>query len=365
MRLVWLSFGFVEYCVPIANALTEHAEVTLLLPGEDAEPVRDEIDPAVRFLPFRKPRLRDTLRQVRTCSAIVRRVRDLDPDVVHLQQGHLWFNLALPALRRYPLVLTVHDPRHHLGDRASRRTPQWVMDFGFRRASALIVHGDSLREQLLALVRTPVGGVHVVPNLERAGIRRNGMVQSKPDGPPTVLFFGRIWPYKGLDYLIRAQPRIAAEVSDVRIVIAGEGEDFEPYRKLMRNPAAFVVHNEFVSNERREELFTSSDVVVLPYVEATQSAVVAVAYAHARPVVATTVGAIPEIVDDGETGLLVPPRNESALADAVVRVLRDPDLAERLGRNGRRKIARQHSAAAVAAKTFGIYERVLQARSGA
>ena len=76
-------------------------------PGEDAEPVRDEIDPAVRFIPYRKPRLRDTRRQVRTCSALVRRIRDADPDVVHLQQG-------LDERRELQGWLLVRDPRRPL-----------------------------------------------------------------------------------------------------------------------------------------------------------------------------------------------------------------------------------------------------------
>ena len=63
---------------------------------------------------------------------------------VHVQQGHPWFNFALPLLRRYPIVLTVHDPRHHLGD-AGARVPQGVYDFGFRRANQLIVHGREMR----------------------------------------------------------------------------------------------------------------------------------------------------------------------------------------------------------------------------
>ena len=72
---------------------------------------------------------------------------------------------------------------------------------------------------------------------------------------PTVLFFGRIWEYKGLEYLIRAEPLITAEVPNVKIVIAGEGEDFDRYRRLMVHPERFVVYNEYVSDDVRATLF--------------------------------------------------------------------------------------------------------------
>jgi glycosyltransferase involved in cell wall biosynthesis len=358
MSVALVSYGFAEYCVPIANALSEHADVTLLLPKSEAEPIADEISPDVLFTPFLKPRLRQPVHQILLCSTLVRQIRHLNPDVVHLQHGHLWFNFALPFLRAYPLVVTIHDPRHHLGDRASQRTPQWILDMGFRRAAAVIVHGENLRRQVADLFHVP-HGIHVIPNLERAGVGLAGPPPEAAPGQNIVLFFGRIWPYKGLDYLIRAQPYITAAVPDATIVIAGEGENFEPYRELMRDPDTFVVHNELISNEKRSELFTNADVVVLPYVEASQSAVVAVAYAYERPVVASNVGAIGEIVDHEKTGLLVPARDELALAHAVIRILRAPELGRRLGRDGRRKIEREYSAATVAERTIAVYENVL------
>ena len=83
---------------------------------------------------FDRPRLRENhCGKYETILAIIRQIRQFNPDVIHLQQGHLWFNLALPFLKRYPLVITVHDPKYHLGNRESQKTPQTVATFGFRR----------------------------------------------------------------------------------------------------------------------------------------------------------------------------------------------------------------------------------------
>jgi glycosyltransferase involved in cell wall biosynthesis len=103
-------------------------------------------------------------------------------------------------------------------------------------------------------------------------------------------------------------------------------------------------------------------VVVLPYVQASQSGVVPIAYAFGKPVVATTVGGLPDAIEDGVTGILVPPADESALADAVTRILLDADLRHRLGDAARRRFESTLSAEAVARMTLDVYRQGLVAR---
>lgn len=357
LRIALVSFDFVEHCVPMANALADHADVCLLLPEEDVAAAGLEVSSSVDYRPFRRPRLRQPLAQVRLCSELVRKIVGFHPGVVHLQQGHMWFNLALPFLRRYPLVLTVHDPSYHPGDALSMKHPEWITRFGFRQADQIIVHASRLTEQVEATVGRRVAPVHVVPLVKIHA--ELPPAAAPPTDDATVLFFGRIWPYKGLEYLIRAEPLISADVPEVRIVIAGKGEDLARYRAEMVHPERFVVHNEFVSVTDRAELFANAAVVALPYVEASQSGVVPLAYQFEKPVVATAVGGLPEIVDDGRTGLLVPPRDERALADAIVRLLKDPELRRELGRNGRRKLEEECSPEVVARQTLAVYREAL------
>lgn len=146
LKVALLSFDFGEYCVRLPSALARRAKVCLLLPYDQAAPYLSELDPAVDFCPFSKPRLRQPLRQTRMVWTLLRRIREFEPHVVHMHMGHLWFNLALPLLRRYPLVITIQDPRHHPGDRSQRRTPQRILDFGYHLADHVIVHGGQLRQ---------------------------------------------------------------------------------------------------------------------------------------------------------------------------------------------------------------------------
>src|SRR5207237_7103459 len=167
-------------------------------------------------------------------------LRRVDPDVVHLQQGHYFFNLALARLNGVPLVITVHEVMDRRRPRFTRhRIPQWPYTRGLRRADRVIVHGEALRPRVVREGVDP-SLIHVLPRA--APPSQNGQ---RDPAEPTVLFFGRIWPYKGLDYLIRAEPAISEQVPDVRIVIAGRGERLARYRRLMVHPERFEVHDRF------------------------------------------------------------------------------------------------------------------------
>jgi glycosyltransferase involved in cell wall biosynthesis len=164
-------------------------------------------------------------------------------------------------------------------------------------------------------------------------------------------------------YLIKAEPLITQAIPDARIIIAGVGEPFDRYRQAMVNPRSFEVHNHRIPPAMVAELFQSASVVVLPYTESSQSGVIPVAYSFGKPVVATTVGGIPECVDHGETGYLVPPRDVESLADAVVRLLSDDDARHRMGCNARAKAENSMSWSVIARQTLNLYQTVLERTS--
>ena len=317
----------------------------------------------MKLIAFKNPRLRQPLQQLRFIAQLLRWVQRFKPDVVHMQAGHLWFNLlALPFLRRYPFVVTIHDPQIHPGDKSSSVTPQSVLDWGYRRADEVIVHASQLKTIVVERLGIPAERISVVPLVKTGDGMEGPLHESCPEsnGYLDVLFFGRIWEYKGLDYLIRAEPLIHAAVPNARVVIAGQGEDFARYADMMQNPERFEVHNAYISDQQRAELFARAAVVVLPYVEASQSGVIPVAYTFGKPVVATTVGGLPDLVDDGKTGFLVAPRNVESLAEATVRLLRDEPLRIQMGARGKHKIETECSPEAVGRQTLEVYRRAIR-----
>jgi glycosyltransferase involved in cell wall biosynthesis len=351
VKVAFVSFDFAEYCVRLTSGIAQLTNILLFLPNCEAQPYLHLLSNSVGLRLFDKPRLRQPLQQVQMVTQLVKQIKEFRPDVIHLQSGHLWFNLALPTLDDYPLVLTVHDPKRHLG--GSRKTPMWVLDRACYLARERIVHAPQMKRLLLDRLRIPSGTVHVVPHIligdEAAG-------QNVQEEEHLILFFGRLGKYKGLEYLIRAEPLITSRVPQAKIAIAGRGEGFDRYRRMMLHPERFIVYNEYVSDEKRAELFHRASVVVLPYIEASQSGVIPIAYRFAKPVVATTVGGLPAQVDDGKTGYLVPPHDVRALADAIVRLLLNRDLRRQLGANGKRKITVEASPDVIARRTEKVYQ---------
>ena len=230
------------------------------------------------------------------------------------------------------------------------------MHFAYRRAARVIAHNQPMREMIVDKCGIPSERIDVVPLIERGDPESQAGVTEETG---TVLCFGRIWPYKGLEYLIKAEPLITAAFPHARIVIAGRGEDFTRYRRMMIHTENFVVNNEFVSVEKRATLFRSASVVVLPYVEATQSGVIPIAYTYGKPVVATAVGGLVEQVEEGVTGFLVPPRDPRLLAERIVQLLGNEPLRRYLGRNGRRKLMTEWSAAVITQQTLEVYRRAI------
>jgi len=195
-----------------------------------------------------------------------------------------------------------------------------------------------------------------------------------PQGTPMVGVVARLEPEKGHATLLDAWPRVLDRVPDARLLVVGEGslarslqeqadglgllgEPCEGDRCVgtrRGRPGAKVVFT-----GRREDVpsvTAALDVAVLPSYREALGLVVLEAMALARPVVASDVGGIPEMIEDGVTGLLVPPRDPVALAAAVVRLLTDHPLADTLARNGHRLVRERFSLERMVAAIERLYE---------
>lgn len=368
MRVASIGFFCAEYPISLANALAKTNTVTLLLsrqnlsvrfPGvSDLEALlreRQIIEPDVSLRLIDYPTGR-YLYKLRLARDIVHAIDELQPDVVHYQSGgDPWIPLVMPLLRRFPLVATIHDATAHTGDRPSKPVLNLINALVTRLAHQIIVHGQQQASSLVEVYHTPSGKVNVIPMgvLSLFKVPADGQA---PQDSQTILFFGRIRGYKGVEVLIRATPLIAEHIPDVRVVIAGSGNCEALHRATEEHPEWFEVHNRFISADEVPGLFRRAALVVLPYLDATQSAVVPLAYLFGRPIVSTRVGSIPEIVDDGKTGCLVEPGDERALANAIVRLLRDRPVREAMGRAAAVKLERDLSWNAIATKTLAVYE---------
>jgi glycogen(starch) synthase len=279
-------------------------------------------------------------------------------DVVHAHLGEdaAVLLVALAAARRWsaPLVVTVHmSPRHTLAGTGPRaRFLRTVGGAGealaLRRAAAVV----TLTDRLAGLVRGGVAAdrIHVIPSGTR-------VFDAAAGGPTGVLFLGRLHRQKGVDTLIRALPLLPP---DATVMLVGDGPERAALRRLAADlgVADRVTVTGFVPHGMVPGLLAGADVVVMPSRYEELGTALVEAMAAGRPVVASRVGGIPELVRDGVDGLLVQPDDPAALAKAITRVLANPVLAAELGASGRARVAGHHWAA-LAGRVLGVYRSVV------
>ncbi len=153
---------------------------------------------------------------------------------------------------------------------------------------------------------------------------------------PTLLFFGFVREYKGLDILLKAMPGVLKERPEVNLLVVGEfWKDKDNYLRQIKDlglEKKVRVIDEYIPNEDMSLYFGAADLVVQPYRSATGSGIAQLAYGFDRPVVGTDVGSLSEVIEDGANGRLVPPRDSAALAKAIVESLA-PDNLAKMNRN--------------------------------
>jgi glycosyltransferase involved in cell wall biosynthesis len=182
-----------------------------------------------------------------------------------------------------------------------------------------------------------------------------------------ILSVGRLDPQKGHPYLIEAMRRVLQEVPQARLVIVGGAQQAsEEYVADLRTLAAApgLAGKVTFTGERTDvpQLMAACDVFALASLWEGFGLVFAEAMAASKPVVATNVSAIPEVVVHGETGILVPPGDPQALAEALIRLGRDPAERRRLGRNGYHRVRTQFTAERMVDETMAVYREALAAK---
>ncbi len=200
--------------------------------------------------------------------------------------------------------------------------------FALKPVDYFITQSDTVRKDLLSLKPHAVYKNAPHPLYNIFGEIRDKITAKKllgidkPDYTKTLLFFGFIRKYKGLDLLIRTMPLVLKKMK-IKLLVVGEfygDEDY--YRGLIKEldlENVVDVHADYCPNEKVGLFFSGCDAVVLPYISATQSGIVPIAYYFNKPVIATDVGGLAEVVIHQKTGFIVPPSDPAALAQSIIR----------------------------------------------
>jgi glycosyltransferase involved in cell wall biosynthesis len=375
--------GLVHYAYNLCRALAERGhELTLItgagyeLEGSAELPAGVRLVKAIgRFTARPRPswpgfalrlaRRAEALLDAFRVAALARRLR---PDVVHLHctNSIALVYLALFRLLRLRVAYTAHVVKPHEPMPFENAIYGWIHRLG----RLLIAHSEVDRRRLVDELAVDPARIVVIPHGEYGFFERCGALQQRAAaraglglGPEeeVALFFGYIREYKGLDLLLDAWPRVREARPRARLVIAGDPVRLDPARRreLERQADRLgAVHRfDYVPFSAVPGYFAAADALVMPYRSISQSGVLYLALSLGLPVVATRVGALPEVLSDGDCALLVPPESPGELAAAVARVLSDPALRDRLARGGR-SVARRHSWPAIAERTETALERL-------
>ncbi|GIW46739.1 MAG: hypothetical protein KatS3mg078_0616 [Deltaproteobacteria bacterium] len=179
---------------------------------------------------------------------------------------------------------------------------------------------------------------------------------------PIVSFAGRMVREKGVDVLLRAFSEVIKHVPEAKLILAGDGPKRKELETMARqlgasNNVTFLGH---IPREKLEEVFSSSWVQVIPSIwEEPFGNVALEAMARGTVVVASSAGGLKEIIEHGKTGFLVPPGNVELLKETLLYILKNPDLIERIGKEGRRVILERFNMESYIQQFIKLYNRLL------
>lgn len=232
------------------------------------------------------------------------------------------------------IVMTAHNVNAEKRDTTDTLLNRVTLRIQYKLCSCVFVHTEKMKKELAAEFRVreerisviPFGINNSVPDTEispNEAKQRLGLAESEK----VILFFGRITPYKGLEYLIEAFRKLGSDgANDYRLVIAGKPDRCEEYWLARQRELAdwnernkVLLHAGFIPDEETEIYFKAADALVLPYRQIYQSGVLFLAHSFGLPVIATDVGSLKDDIVEGETGFVVQPED----ADDLVRAIRE------------------------------------------
>lgn len=257
-----------------------------------------------------------------------RHIRRLKPDMVIFQWWHPYFApcywLLGKFMGRQNITFVCHNVFPHERFPMDRRLTKLTL----RGGNHFIIHAKEEARQLETILPRPDYVVTPHPTYNMFLFEHLHTDQARRMlglGPETkvLLFFGFVREYKGLKHLLRAMPAVAERLGDVQLLVVGDfDQDKDKYVQLIAEQkieSHVRIVDGYVPDREVEKYFAACDLAVLPYESATQSGIVQIAFGFTKPVVVTNVGGLPEVVEDGATGYVVPPKDPAALADAVCR----------------------------------------------
>jgi phosphatidylinositol alpha-mannosyltransferase len=334
--------------------------VRILAPSSNRNIEREQVD-VYRVGGVRRIPANGSIARITLSFRLARRVREILQDeafdVVHAHEPLMPF--LPPTVLRYSTAVNVGTFHAYRGSYYGYFYGRPILRRVFANLDARIAVSRAAKRFVRQYFMAPY---RVIPNGVEVERFHPSAVQPLPeldDGRPNILFVGRPEKRKGVGYLLRAYPQIKNAFPDARFIIVGAGDwEESPYRAYIERHAMRDIHIAgYVSEEDKARYLRSAHVFCAPAVQGESFGIVLLeAMAAGLPVVASEIVGYRDVVTDGQEGILVPPRNASAVAEAVCRILEDRTMAASMGAAGIEKAA-LYSWRRIAEQILDLYVR--------
>ena len=336
MKIALLAYSHVEHTCHLAKALSKKHDVLLIIPFKSIEHNKKLIDlfmgDSAQIFYF-KTFSNYNIRNLSSSFSIRRKINDFSPDVICVQSYRHWFLPIMDVFLKFPTVLDLHDPIFHSGSGSTKynKLNSLIKLIFIRLSDKIIVHGKKLINDFSIKYNYPKEDITVMlfGEYSISKIFDDTNLETKKN---QILFFGRIHKYKGIDTLVKSEPLISSEIEDLEIVIAGDGP-YKSYLNKIVNREKFTFLSKEIPINRLHKIFRTADIVVLPYLDATQSGVISLCLAYRKVMVLTDVGALAEMVNYGKSSVVVKPDSPKELSEGIVKVLKNTVYRSELERN--------------------------------
>lgn len=281
-------------------------------------------------------------------------IKKFQPDIIHILDVYPIYFLHYHLLKKHQVVFTQHDPLVHTGDPYGT-TVKLIQSYLQHISKKVIVHGQTLKKELkkhYKIDNKKISIIHLGDN--------SILLRYPPQGkkiPRSILFFGRISHYKGLDILLNSLISLAEENISFHLTIAGHG-NLKKYHSQLNKITNIKIINKKILDKDVSTYFHQNEIIVLPYREATQSGIISLALSAKIAIIATKVGAFPEILTDGYNSLLIPPNNPSELQAAIKKLLNNKDLRRQLITGGIRTVKKRLNWHVTVKKYYAVYQSI-------
>lgn len=278
-------------------------------------------------------------------------------DVIHFVGNSPWIIFLNQLIRNTPKIHTLHEPYPFSALSKYRLLRhKWKINLLISSGSHITVPSAVSYNRFKSHFKINPDKVSIIPFgvFEIYKEYASADIVKKDN---VILFYGHISEYKGIEILIKAMEKVSAADPDIKLIIAGGGR-FDYDTKGLNGNTTII--NKYLSNKEIAALNQTAALVVCPYTSASQSGVVMTSFAFGNPIIASNVGALPEVIEHENTGIIIEPGNPDVLSETILNLFRDPETIKRLKANVNSSFSRsEKSWLKLTEQTYQLYLRLL------